>query len=181
MDENHLAHLLAKARERDPDSLAALCERFYPKVLKYMHYRVDATWADDLTAEVFLRVMRSIAGQTGSFVAWLYKIAANVIIDHSRREKVRRVIPMDEQTTQLLTSPDDPADTVARRADLLDALAWLTEEQRELVTLKFIQGLSNAEIAEVTGRKPGAIRALQFRALSALRERLEQDDAGDVS
>ncbi len=181
MDESDLTHLLAKARERDPQSLAALCEHFYPKVLKYMHYRVDARWADDLAADVFLRVMRSIGGQTGSFVAWLYKIAANVIIDHSRREKVRRVIPMDEQTAPLVAPPDDPADTVARRADLVAAMARLTEEQHEFVTLKFVQGLSNAEIAEVTGRKPGAIRALQFRALSTLRELLgEEDDRDDA-
>jgi len=76
---------------------------------------------------------------------------------------------MNGQTAERLASRDDPARAVGLRIDLESAIAQLTDDQRELVTLKFIQGLSNTEIGAVTGRKPEAIRVLQFRALSALR------------
>ncbi|HID23232.1 MAG TPA: sigma-70 family RNA polymerase sigma factor, partial [Planctomycetaceae bacterium] len=156
LDEAKLTRLVEQARRRDLDALAALCEHFYPKVLRYMHYRIGPQWAEDLAADVFLRVVRNIDRQTGSFVAWLYQIAAHVVVDHSRREKVRRTSSMDEQTIQLLTAPDNPSKTAEQRADLLEALACLTDEQRELITLKFIQGLSNLDIAKITGRKPDA-------------------------
>ena len=181
MEEAELTRLVEQARRRDPDALAVLCEQFHPKVLKYMHYRVSPRWAEDLAADVLLRVVRNIDRQTGSFVAWLYQIAAHVIIDHSRREKIRRTSPMDEQAIQVLTASDDPSKTVERRADLLEALAGLTDEQRELITLKFIQGLSNSDIAKITGRTTDAIRALQFRALSALREHMGKEDNHYVS
>ncbi|NOZ21356.1 MAG: sigma-70 family RNA polymerase sigma factor [Planctomycetes bacterium] len=179
MDENELSASLAKAKQGDPESLAAICEHFYPKVLKYMYYRVGGAWAEDLAADVFVRVMRAIARQDGSFVAWVYKIAANVVIDHSRREKLRQGVPMDENITETMAGASDSAMTATRHIDLHEAISRLTEEQRELVTLKFIQGLSNTEVAAITGRKAGAIRVLQFRALSSLREMLSDEEKND--
>jgi RNA polymerase sigma-70 factor (ECF subfamily) len=146
-----------------------LCEHFYPKVLKYMHYRVDAISAEDLTGEVFLRVLRYIGEQSGSFVAWLYRIAANVVVDHARMGKTRKEIPMDVQVIESVVNGKDPSMVVGRQIDISNAIAKLTDDQRELITLKFIQGLTNADVAEVTGRSKEAIRGLQFRALSALR------------
>ena len=170
------AHLLAKARERNRESLAELCEQFYPKLLKYMHYRVHSSVAEDLAGEVLVRVIRSIDRQTGSFVAWMYKIAANVVADHGRAGKVRREEPMSEHTLETQTAGGDVSADVGRQLDIQSALGKLTGDQRELVTLKFIQGLSNAEVGEVTGRKPEAVRGLQFRALNALRQILGGED-----
>ena len=170
MNEDVDAGLLRKARERDPDALAALCERFYPKLLRYMHYRVRPDAAEDLASDVLVRVIRSIDKQTGSFVAWLYKIAANVVADHGRARKVRREAPMDEHMLETQIGDNGNSLRAERRLDIQNALGKLTGDQRELVTLKFIQGLSNAEVGEVTGRKPEAVRGLQFRALRALRQ-----------
>lgn len=169
MDEHEIDSLLEKAKQGDAEALAALCECLYPQVLKYMYYRVDAVSAEDLTGEVFLRVLRNIGKQKGLFVAWLYRIAANVVIDYSRMGKIRREGSMDEQLTQSNVNGKNPADVVGGQIDVYNAIVRLTNDQRELVTLKFIQGLSNADIAEITGRSEGAIRGLQFRALSALR------------
>jgi len=184
LTDSEAERLLRQARAGDGESLAALCEEFYPKVLRYMHYRVDRGSAEDLTAEVFVRVVGHIAEQKGSFQAWLYRIAANVVVDHARSGKSRREAPMDRRTTETAAGDgDDPADVVGRRLDLRGALARLTPEQRELLTLKFIQGLSNEEVAEITGRRHGAIRALQFRALSAMRRLLggeEGEEPGDA-
>ncbi len=164
--------LLRQAREQVPEALAALCEQVYPKLLVYMHYRVGADEAEDLAAEVLLRVLRGIGGQKGSFFPWLYRIAANVVADHARSARARKEEPMSDSAAQLaLSRSNDPA-AAARRLDIENAISALTEDQREFITLKFIQGLSNAEIGEITGRTPEAIRALQFRALCALRDLL---------
>jgi len=173
--DEELARLLEEARKRTPEALAELCELFYPKVLKYMHYRVAAQHAEDLTEEVFLRVVRSIQGQTGSFNAWLYRVAANVVAQWYRQKKRRDCVGIEEIDGELASAADGPGETVPRHLDLTEAIGQLTDDQREFVTLKFIQGLSNADIAEITGRSPEAIRALQFRALSALRQILDDE------
>ncbi len=173
MDERRLDSLLENAKRREPEALAELCAEIYPKLLKYMHYRVAPAVAEDLTGEVLIRVLRSTASQKGNFIAWLYKIAANVVTDHLRRRKVRREVPIDVHTAATVASGDDPAGIVGRQMDLQNAIARLTDDQRELVTLKFVQGLSTAEAAEITGRTREAIRALQFRALHALRKILK--------
>ena len=176
MSDRSLEDLLASARTGDAESIARLCGMFYPKVLTYMRYRVDASSAEDLTGEVFVRVLSHIAGQNGSFVAWLYRIAGNVVVDHARSKATRRERTLDEKTPEPAAS-DDPR--AASAPEIESALAGLTDEQRELVTLKFIQGLSNSQIAEITGRSAEAIRALQFRTLAALRERLGRFVEGD--
>ena len=73
---------------------------------------------------------------------------------------------MDERATETIAGGEDPGEIVGRQMDIRRAIAQLTDDQRELITLKFIQGLSNDEISEITGRAQGAIRGLQFRALS---------------
>ncbi len=169
MNEQEIDIIIEKSRKRDTEALAVLCEHFYPQILKYMYYRVDAVLAEDLTGEVFLRVLTNIHKQKGSFYAWLYKIAAHVIIDHARKGKTRKEVPMNEQISESVASPGNAQERTSRRIDMSAAITRLTDEQRELITLKFIQGLSNEDIAEITNRSQGAIRGLQFRALSALK------------
>ena len=158
-----------KARRDNPEQLAEMYEHFYPKVLKYMYYRAGEHIAEDLTAEVFLRVVRGIKKQKGSFVAWLYTIARNVVADHFRSAKVRHEISLDDQMIQSLHINEGAKGRVAIKVDLSNAIQELTDSQQEFITLKFIQGLSNQEIEQITGRKQEAIRGLQFRSLSALR------------
>ena len=166
-----LEDLIEKAHTGDTDALATVCEQVYPKVLKYITYRVGAEPGEDLANEVIIRVMHSATRQKGSFNAWLYRIAANVVADYYRLAKRRRERPLEENRMTALGV--DPAHEVARRLDLQSAIGRLTEDQRELVILKFTQGLSNEDISEITGRSLDAIRGLQFRALSALREILD--------
>ena len=170
MDENEFASVVQQARQRDPQALTALCNRFYPKMLKYMRYRVAPDDASDLTGEVFVRMIRSIDRQNGVFVAWLFKIAACAVADHFRTIGKRREVLMNEQVAISLHNADCPAQTVGRKMDLEDAVEQLTDDQRQLLALKFTQGLSTNEAAEIMDRSAGAIRVLQFRALSTLRE-----------
>ena len=170
MDEHKIAPVVQRARQRDPQALTALCTSFYPKVLKYMRYRVGPDDAGDLTGEVFVRMIRSIERQNGVFVAWIFKIAACVVADHFRAMDRRREVPMNEQAAISLHNGDSPAQTVGRKLDLEEAVEQLTDDQSQMVALKFTQGLSTNEVAKIMDRTPGAIRVLQFRALSALRE-----------
>ena len=167
-----------EARTGDAEATAQLCGFFYPKVLKYMRYRVDAASAEDLTGEVFVRVLRHISEQRGSFVAWLYRIAANVVVDRSRSKAVRKERALEEEQAGTARRDRVSSEDSDRRMDIEAAIVRLTEDQRELVTLKFIQGLSNSEVAEITGRSPEAIRGLQFRALSAMRDLLQETPGG---
>jgi RNA polymerase sigma-70 factor (ECF subfamily) len=144
-----------------------------------MYYHAGADKADDLTGEVFLKVMRSIDRQTGNFEAWLYKIARNTIIDKARYSKVRPEIPVDPEIQEQINAAKSNINVTAAAMDVQSALQLLNEEQRELLTLKFIQGLSNVEISEITGKQQGAIRAMQFRALTTLRELLKKEEKKD--
>ena len=169
--------LLARARRRDPEALAELCEQWYPEILKYMHYRVQYATAEDLAGEVLVRVLRNISSQRGSFRAWLYTVARSVVADHFRREKVRQTEPMFDEDHS--ADAAWPLEVTARQTDIREAMGRLTEPQAELIVLKFLQGLSNQEISEITGLSPGAIRAVQYRALSSLRRILESGGYGN--
>ncbi len=178
MDEHEIAPVVQKARQRDPQALTELGTCFYPRVLKYMRYRVGPNDAGDLTGEVFVRVIRSIERQNGVFVAWIFKIAACVVADHFRAMIRRREVHLNEQAAFSLDNlsmhnDNRPAQTVGRKLDMEEAVEQLTDDQRQMVALKFTQGLSTNEVAEIMDRTPGAMRVLQFRALSALREILD--------
>ncbi len=158
------------ARTGNSEALAALLRAYYPRVLTHMRYRTDAWSAEDLTGEVFLRVLTHIGQQNGSFVAWVYRIAANVVVDHVRSKAARKEVALDEESTGDIAYARAMSQAPRTHMDLESALGALTHKQRELVTLKFIQGLSNPAISEIMGLSSEAIRALQFRALSALRD-----------
>jgi RNA polymerase sigma-70 factor, ECF subfamily len=167
MEEHPEDRRVERARRGDADALAQLCAEYYPRIVSFMHYRTDPAAAQDLAGEVFVRVIRNIGKQSGSFPAWLYRIARSVVIDHMRYEEVRETIAMNENEHEDGSARGPQA--ADRRLDLRAAMAQLTDDQRELLVLKFVQGLSNDELVETTGRSRGAVRALQFRALSALR------------
>jgi RNA polymerase sigma-70 factor, ECF subfamily len=157
--------------------MTTLCAHLYPKIIRYMRYRVGEQAAEDLTGDVFVRAIRNLGRQNGSFTAWLYKIAANVVNDNIRELRTHPMTALVENgapPAEAAAKGDSPAQSVGRKLDLAAALEQLSEDQRQLVTLKFVQGLANEEVAAVMERTPGAVRVLQFRALSALRELLPE-------
>jgi len=169
--------LLNKARARDAEALAGLCALYYPRILRFMRYRMGPQDADDLTSEVFVKVMRAIDHQTGRFEPWLYRLARNVIIDRVRYRQARPETEFDDVVQQLPANETPSREATAARVDIENALTLVSEDHRELLTLKFVQGLSNQEISEITGQNLNAIRVMQFRALKAMRAVLEQKGA----
>jgi RNA polymerase sigma-70 factor (ECF subfamily) len=170
---SHLEDLVAAAKGDDAGALATLCEHLYRPVYRFILYRVRrAEDAEDLASEVCVRVVESLPKQRGSFPAWVFRIARNLVTDAYRRGAVRQEVAWSDQMTEFRAAPDRVHGLPVLPHQLERALAGLTPEQREVVHLRFVEGLSAAEIGEIQGRAAGAVRALQFRALEALKETL---------
>lgn len=175
MEEKIPPPVVGAARNGDAGALAQICERLYPRIYRYVSYKVDDIRdAEDLAGEVFVRMLGAIRGQKGNLEAWLFRIAGNVVTDHYRKRAVRSG---EVELPEEIAGGDDPGDAVERKLDgdrLRKGLQVLTEEQRETVILRLVMGYEHDEVAAIMGRSPGAVRALQFRALAALRDALEK-------
>ena len=170
LDEAELHYLVEQARTKDTKSVATLCETFYPKVYRYFYYRVNRIEdAEDLTNETCLKAVGALQQQSGSFHAWIFRIASNLVTDFYRRRSVRQSVESVGDSIDTFHGNDHQADAVMERDELRQALLHLTEEQQQVVVLKFIEGYETDEIAEMLGKKTGTIRAIQFRALTTLR------------
>jgi len=170
------AALLARARANDPDALAELYDRFAPRIYAYLYRRIgERRLAEDLAGDVFVQSIAALRkGQfaSASLEAWLYRMAHNRLVDHYRRER-KELVPLEEW----LPSPDDvPAEAEHRRLQtwLRGAMHRLTHDQQHILTLRFGQGLSTAETARLTGNSESGVRALQHRALAALRRLVQE-------
>ncbi|MDQ3700498.1 MAG: sigma-70 family RNA polymerase sigma factor [Chloroflexota bacterium] len=170
--------LVRAAQAGDAAAFGQLYERYFDKVYNYLSFKVGSPIeAEDIAGQVFLRALESLSGYkwTGvPFQAWLFRIAHNLLVDTLRRRSRRPSEPLDE------TMPDrsavaDPEgwllDKVAREG-LLHAVERLTELQRQVISLKFAAGLTNAEAAHVLGRTEGAVKALQHAAVQSLQRQL---------
>lgn len=172
--------LVAAAKALDPGALAGLCEHFYPKVYRFALNRVARREdAEDLASEVCVRVVRALPKQKGFFPAWVFRIASNLIADFYRRRGTRQEVALSEEVAETLPDPRESEPSLVLPHQLARALEELTPEQREVIQLRFNEGFDASQIATIQGRSVGAVRALQFRALETLRQRLAPKTGGD--
>ena len=171
------ARLIQRAQQGDRAAFAEIYERHQPAVYRYIYYRVgDTPTAEDLTGAVFVRVVEKIDGfvyRGRPLLTWLYTIARNAVIDYQRHSGQAVMLPIDER---LVAEGEDVEGTVDRgltQERLAAALTHLTEDQRQVILLKFIEEMSNEETARVVGKSVGAVKALQHRALAALQRVLQ--------
>jgi RNA polymerase sigma-70 factor (ECF subfamily) len=165
--------LVTRAKAGDEDAFSGLYDEYAPRVHRFLLMRVsEPADAEDLAQRVFLKVIESLPRfeERGlPFGAWIFRIARNTAIDFARSG--RPSAPLDE----VLGRPDDSlgpaavAERAAERTQIRAALATLTTEQREVIVYRFFAGLTPPEIGHLMGKREGSIRALQFRALEALR------------
>lgn len=165
--------LLERAKQYEEAALGELYDRYAPRIYAYVYRRVgDACLAEDLTGDVFVRVMQAIQAQHfwhTSFKAWLYRIAHNLVVDHYRRRPPAPELELDERR---VAAEDTPASIVAQRLSrgrVRAAIGRLTPDQQQVLALRFGEGMKAREVAEVMDRSVGAVEALQHRALAALR------------
>ncbi len=171
--------LIALAKE-DKEAFGEVYERYVDKIYKYIYYRVGNQHdAEDLTSRVFYRALAHVDGYEDRgvpFQAWLYRIAHNLVANHHRDKGRRKIIPLDEYIVSgMFTGPEGPeraAEDTEDRERLLAAIRQLPEDRQQLLILKFVDRLSNAEIGEIMGRTEGAVKSLYHRTLTALRDDL---------
>jgi RNA polymerase sigma-70 factor (ECF subfamily) len=168
-----------RAQAGDADAMRFLYLRFADNVYGYVCSLVrDEYDAEDVTQQIFMKLLTSLERYEPNgvpFSAWILRVAHNAAIDHLR---ARRAIPCDE-----VRSPDEAAPDGGRERwhDLRDALDTLPRDQREVLTLRFVVGLSPGEIADRLGRTEDAVHGLQHRGRRRLREELVQRGAAPVA
>jgi RNA polymerase sigma-70 factor (ECF subfamily) len=167
--------LLERAGRADPHALSQIYDQYVNRIYSYIYHRVgQAEQAEDLTGQVFMRMLEAVRTGQGwktSFSGWLFRIAHNLVIDFYRRRGRASFVDIDE-APPIIATADDPSRRVQAaldREDLRAALGQLTEEQAQVITLRFLEDLSIAEVAAIMGKNEGAIKALQYRAVLALR------------
>jgi RNA polymerase sigma-70 factor (ECF subfamily) len=174
--------LIQLAQQGDAEACAVLYDRHYDAVYRYCYYRVsDVDLAQDLASEVFVRMVDKLDAFTARgrpLLAWLYTIARNLVADMYRQRGKVTHLALDEASKLSIDGREGLARDVDRRlqADCLAAaLGHLTEEQRQVILLKFMEDLSNGQVAHLLDKTEGAVKSLQHRALRALRRALEKE------
>jgi RNA polymerase sigma-70 factor (ECF subfamily) len=168
------------ALKGDQEAFGTLYERYVDRIYNYIYYRTGNQHdAEDLTARVFFRAMRHIENYNDRGLpisAWLYRIAHNLVANWHRDNSRRKEVPLDEI---LLVRPDGEHPEAAllqteEQDGLLEVIRGLPEDRQQLLILKFVQHLSNAEIGQIMGRTEGAIKSLYHRTLISLREEFDE-------
>ncbi len=163
------ASLIRRAKSGDANAFGRLYDASVQRIYRYVFFRVtDAEVAEDLTSEVFLKAWENLHRYRpgGPFVAWLYTIARNTVIDHYRTRKAS--ISLDQTVIKHDPGLDEKVDLQYEVETLQRAMQHLTEEQREVLSLRFVAEMDTEQIAQRMRKSEGAIRALQMRALQAL-------------
>jgi len=175
LNKEKLIEIVKAAKQGDERAFSRLYEYYISPIFRFIYFRVkDYTEAEDLTQIVFLRAWDALPNylqKKTPFSSWLYTIAKNAIIDYWRKKKDWQISDLTQETIKDDKRPVD--DLIEEEEDfrtLRDAIGLLTEDQQEVIILKFIEGLSNKEIAKIIGKKEEAIRQLQSRAIKALKE-----------
>ncbi len=174
--------LVQQAVQGDADAFGRLYEQYVTRIFNYVYYRTGNLHdAEDLTERVFMRAMRHIGNYRSRgvpFSAWLYRIAHNLVANWHRDMQRRREIPLQD-AYPLPVGRDHPEDRLLEREQreaLLRVIRDLPPERQQLLILKFVERLSNAEIGAIMGRSEGAIKSLYHRTLTVLRAEMENHE-----
>jgi RNA polymerase sigma-70 factor, ECF subfamily len=168
-------YIVRRAISGESEAFTMLYDLYFDKIYRYVFFRIrKQAEAEDLTQEVFIKAMKAIGsykmGKT-PFAAWLFRIARNQVIDHVRKVQQYQSTSLDEAATIIGT--DDPvssAETNIEISELNRAIAQLPPAQQEVISLRFIGGLSITEVSQISGKKEGTVKALQFGATASLRK-----------
>ena len=170
--------LIRRAQEGDKQAIGELYRANVDVIYRYVWARVrDDSLAEDLTAQVFLKALEGLPTYQPSgkpFVAWLYRIAYARIVDHWRKLERRPEVPLEETLPSREPRPQELLEFEADWVMAMELLAQLTDDQQDVVILRFIGEMSLADIAQTVGKTVGATKALQYRALATLARLLEE-------
>lgn len=171
--------LVRQAKTGDSEAFGSLYDAYLERIYRFVYFRVeDQQTAEDITSQVFLKAWENLGRfhiGGAPFLAWLYTIAHNAVIDYYRTRKVTAALDdvrlSDPGHAEFV---ENGIDSAVEMDSIKIALQTLTDDQRQVLLLKFIDEMSNEEIARHLGKREGAIRALQMRGLKALAKRLAE-------
>jgi len=173
-EQDKVIRLVKRAIRGDFAAFGELYGVYLDRIYRYVFYQVkDKMTAEDVTEEVFLKAWKAIKscrGKERTFSSWLYRIAHNNVIDIFRSQQKKWTVDME--TVAELNQPSVEIEKELDHQEILNSLTDLPPNQRQVIILKFIEGLDNLEIERIIGKSQGAIRVLQTRALAKLREKL---------
>ena len=162
--------LLERAVQGDAEAFGLLYRRHLERVYRYVLYRVsNQQEAEDLTETVFLKVWEALPGyrlREQPWTAWLFRVAENTVIDYYRTRHAHK-----ELEEGLPADGPEPVERISlgeEMAQVRAALGQLSPDQQRLLLLRFVDGLSHAEVAQILGKTEGNVRVMQYRALAAL-------------
>jgi len=173
------ASLLQRARDRDSAALATIYDTYAPKIYAYIYRHIrDPHRAEDLTSTVFLKMLEALDKDNFArdrLQSWLYRIAHNVIVDDVRYQQRRPTQTLYD--TLEAKEENDPSVLVSQQIEeeiVWKAIQQLTEDQKNVIILRFGEGLTAPQVAKILNKSEEAVRALQRRGLANLRKILSQ-------
>ena len=170
------AELVVRAKAGDHGAFTQIYERYAPAIYRYIYFRIgEAELAEDLQAEVFLRMLEGIhryEDRGWPISAWLYRIARDRTIDVIRRRRNRQQVPL-ESWGGSCDGPENSVGAQLEYEELARTLDDLTDEQRQVIQMRFLAEMSIQEVAQKLGRTEGSVKALQHRGLQSLARRLQ--------
>jgi RNA polymerase sigma-70 factor (ECF subfamily) len=170
--------LIERAKQGDKRAIGELYQRHADVVYRYVYSRVmDVAVAEDLTAEVFLKALEGLSGYQVTdtpFLAWLYRIARARTIDFWRRQQRRQEASLPDTLPASGPEPEELVSSQSSWEMVQETLSQLTDDQQQVVLLRFVEELDLKEVAAVMGKTVGAVKALQHRALASMARLLDQ-------
>ncbi|MGZ4444963.1 MAG: sigma-70 family RNA polymerase sigma factor [Nocardioidaceae bacterium] len=179
-EASRLIALVELARGGDTEAFGMLYDHYHTSVYRFLYYRVGSVaLAEDLTSETFFRALRGMASfrwQGKDFGAWLMTIARNLTTDHFKSGRTRLEFATEDMTAHDSSTDGPESEVLASLTNeaLLAALRELPAEQQECLIMRFLQGFSIAETAQVLGRSDGAVKQLQLRGVRNLAKLLPE-------
>jgi RNA polymerase sigma-70 factor (ECF subfamily) len=180
---NDIVQLVKRATNGDVEAFGDLYDIYLNRIYRYVFYQVKVKMlAEDLTEDIFLKAWKALGKYRGdgpSFQTWLYRIANNHVIDYFRTN--RKIAHLDTEISinsysfQDTEDPKELAEISIMHKKIMEHISCLPFNQRQIIILKFIEGLDNRDIEQITGKKQGAIRILQMRALNSLYMQLSNE------
>ena len=162
----------------DNRALVSIFDQYYRPIYRFVYRHLgDQETSKELASEVFKRLVVTCKKKplyTAQISAWLYRTANNLLIDHYRKQTHRNHLALNEEVEEKSMKPPEIVDKLISETYVRQALKSLTNEQRTVIVLKYLEGKSNQEVAEIMNKSVGAVKSIQHRAINALRRILAE-------
>jgi RNA polymerase sigma-70 factor, ECF subfamily len=177
-DDEYL--LLNRARALELEALEQIHDMYYVPIFRYISLRVNEhETAEDLTSEVFTRLLSALQDKTApqkTIRGWLYSVASRVVKDFYRKKYRRKQVTLSESVPSQADGPAQKVELMLTNENLRQALTELTDDQQEIIALRFGYEMSIRDVAETTGKSEGAVKMLQARAIAALSRTMQSGE-----